>query len=122
MANVYFIPVPHEPGAEKLSQIGRKLLEILVEKENLSLEKEIPLKLHFGERGNFTFLKPETYDGIIDFLEEKEIKSAFTETSVLYGGERFNSEKHTLPFHTDSNACRWSSQTAQKEKRRYKFL
>ena len=95
MANVYFIPVDHEPGAEKLSAIGRKLLEILVEKEGIALEREIPLKLHFGERGNFTFLKPETYDGIIDFLEEKEIKSAFTETSVLYGGERFNAEKHT---------------------------
>ena len=95
MANVYFIPVSHDPGTEKLSEIGRKLLETVVEKENVTLESEIPLKLHFGERGNFTFLKPETYDGIIDFLEEKEIKSAFTETSVLYGGERFNREKHT---------------------------
>ena len=95
MANVYFIPVDHEPGAEKLSAIGRKLLEILIEKEGVALEREIPLKLHFGERGNFTFLKPETYDGIIDFLDEKEIKSAFTETSVLYGGERFNAEKHS---------------------------
>ena len=95
MANVYFVPVAHEPGSEVLSTIGRKLLETVVEKENITLEKEIPLKLHFGERGNFTFLKPATYDGIIDFLEEKGIKSAFTETSVLYGGERFNREKHT---------------------------
>ena len=95
MSNVYFIPVAHDPGSEELSHLGRKLLEILIEKENLSLAEEIPLKLHFGERGNFTFLKPETYDGIIDFLEEKKIKSAFTETSVLYGGERFNCEKHT---------------------------
>ena len=95
MSNVYFIPVSHDAGSEVLSQAGRKLLETVIEKENVTLEQEIPLKLHFGERGNFTFLKPETYDGIIDFLEEKEIKSAFTETSVLYGGERFNREKHT---------------------------
>lgn len=95
MSNVYFIPVAHNPGNEELSQVGRRLLETIVEKENITLAEEIPLKLHFGERGNFTFLKPEVYDGIIDFLEEKKIKSAFTETSVLYGGERFNCEKHT---------------------------
>ena len=99
MSNVYFIPVAHNAPAETLSQIGRQLLETVVEKENITLENEIPLKLHFGERGNYTFLKPETYDGIIDFLEEKGIKSAFTETSVLYGGERFNSEKHTALAH-----------------------
>lgn len=95
MSNVYFIPLAHDPGNEALSQAGRRLLETVVSKENILLQSEIPLKLHFGERGNFTFLKPEVYDGIIDFLEEKEIKSAFTETSVLYGGERFNREKHT---------------------------
>ncbi|MBR2372806.1 MAG: DUF362 domain-containing protein [Lentisphaeria bacterium] len=95
MANVYFIPLEHNPDEKTLSAAGRKLLETLTASENLSLAGEIPLKLHFGERGNFTFLTPGVYDGMIDFLEERNIKSAFTETSVLYGGERFNREKHT---------------------------
>ena len=95
MSNVYFIPVAHESGSDVLSQAGRRILETLVAGESVALEEEIPLKLHFGERGNFTFLKPGVYDGIIDFLEEKEIRSSFCETSVLYGGERFNREKHT---------------------------
>ena len=45
MSNVYFIPVPHDAGAEQLSQAGRQLLETIVEKENITLAQEIPLKL-----------------------------------------------------------------------------
>ena len=74
MSNVYFVPVAHNAAAETLSKIGRQLLETIVQKENITLEKEIPLKLHFGEKGNHTYLKPEIFDPIIDFLEEQKRK------------------------------------------------
>jgi hypothetical protein len=43
---------------------------MLIEQEGITLRRKIPLKVHFGEKGNVTFLKPEIFDGIIDYLEE----------------------------------------------------
>ena len=58
------------------------------------LEKKIALKVHFGEKGNKTFLPPGDYDGVIDFLTEAGCGCCFMETCVLYGGKRFRAEDH----------------------------
>jgi hypothetical protein len=39
-------------------------------------------------------VNPENYDGIIDYLVEKKIKSSFIETLVIYGGERNTRDSH----------------------------
>ena len=39
-------------------------------------------------------MKPEIYDPLIDILESRQVKSCFAETSVLYGGERFEAARH----------------------------
>ena len=93
MSNVYFIPLT-ENCPEKVSAAARKLLEQLIAEENIELVKNIPLKVHFGEKFNRTYIKSENYAGIRDFLAEKEITSCYIETSVLYGGERFERSKH----------------------------
>ncbi len=94
MANVYFKKVDSSTSLDEIRSISKELLDIVIKKENINLEKEIPLKVHFGEPGNITFIKPENYDGIIDYLEEKGIKTSFIETNVLYGGQRFKKELH----------------------------
>jgi len=96
MANVYFIPVANKAEIPELAGLSAKLLAAVVEKEAVPLEKSIPLKVHFGEKGNRTYLKPGTYDGIIGFLHEKDIECRYIETSVLYGGERFERKKHLV--------------------------
>lgn len=78
----------------KLSEGARKVLEAIVERENLELEDCIPIKVHFGEKGNTTYIKQEAYDGVIDFLEERNIKSSFIESNVLYRGARTTRESH----------------------------
>ena len=93
-SNVYYREVDSTTDVEEIKRITRRLLDTFVEKERISLQKKIPLKVHFGERGNATFLKPENYDGIIDYLLEREIDPCFIETSVLYGGQRFKRESH----------------------------
>lgn len=94
MSNVYFKPVGPKASEEEISRAARAVLETLVEREKWELAAHIPLKVHFGEKGNHTYLKPEVYNGIIDFLESRGIRSEFIETSVLYGGERAFREKH----------------------------
>ncbi len=92
MSKVYFIPAK---CVESASAAARQLLEHIVENENIALQDFVPLKLHFGEKGNTTFLPCDTYSGVKSFLDEKNIRCAYYETSVLYGGERFKAEKHT---------------------------
>ena len=90
-SKVYFIPAE---CIESASAAARQLLEHITQAENIALEDFVPLKLHFGEKGNTTFIPPAAYNGIKEFLEEKNIGCAYYETSVLYGGERFKAEKH----------------------------
>lgn len=77
-----------------LSQIANEMLEILVYKEKITLEKNVPIKVHFGEKGNKTFVPATCYDGIIDYLEKHEVKTSFIETNVLYRGSRTTKESH----------------------------
>ena len=50
----------------ELQATSRELLDRLITEEDLTLRKKVPLKVHFGEAKNVTFIKPENYLGIID--------------------------------------------------------
>ena len=89
MSNVYFIP-----AGSCAKEASVRLLQAILERENVTLADQVPIKVHFGEKGNRTYLKPEMYDGLIDFLQGQGKECRFSETSVLYGGERFCREKH----------------------------
>lgn len=95
MSNVYYKKVDSNTPVETIQQITQELLNAIVEKENITLEKNIPLKVHFGEKGNHSFIKAENYEGIINFLKQKNIETCYMETSVLYGGNRNTKELHT---------------------------
>lgn len=94
MPDVYFKRFNGGSNPEIVKVFSRALLERIVTEEKIELEKEIPLKVHFGEKGNVTYIKPENYDGVIDYLEEKSIKPFFIETTVLYGGQRYKKDLH----------------------------
>ncbi|HOP75268.1 MAG TPA: DUF362 domain-containing protein [Bacillota bacterium] len=94
MANVYFIPIDTVNDTAAVRQAAVEILDRMVKDEHIPLEKFIPLKVHFGEKGNTTFIRPENYDGIIDYLQEQQIESAFIETNVLYRGERTTRTEH----------------------------
>ena len=94
MANVYFSKITQTFKAEEIQEITNSLLSHIVKTENIQLENKIPLKVHFGEKGNKTFVKPENYLSIIDFLKQRNIETSYMETCVLYGGQRFKKELH----------------------------
>ena len=92
--NVYYSKIDSHTPVQTIQQITRELLDTIVEKENIRLEKKIPLKVHFGEKGNTTFVKSENFEGIIEWLRKKNIETCYMETSVMYGGQRYNRELH----------------------------
>ncbi len=89
MKNVYMIK-----DLKSKQESAKRIFEHILMEENVKLEKTVPLKVHFGERGNVTYNKPELYDGIIDALEEKGTTSAYIETNVLYKGARTIKKDH----------------------------
>lgn len=93
-STVYFHPLSGNSDDAERAAAGRSVLEALIGQGGAVLEEEIPIKLHFGEKGNRTYLKPAVYDGIADLFEERGIRTCFMETSVLYGGERFEASRH----------------------------
>ncbi len=94
MSNVYYKKVDSNTTVEEIQGITRRLLREIVERENIELGLKVPLKVHFGEKGNTTFLKSENYEGIIGFLEERDIETCYMETSVMYGGQRYKKDLH----------------------------
>ncbi|KAF1079610.1 MAG: hypothetical protein GQF41_4168 [Candidatus Rifleibacterium amylolyticum] len=96
MAKVYFSPLSQRHDASEVSATAAKLLGHIVVQEGLRLRSKVPLKVHFGEKGNQTFLGPENYAGIIDFLQAKQVESCYIESNVLYGGRRNNRTNHLI--------------------------
>lgn len=94
MANVYFKAIDSYSKTQEINTWSKNLLKIIEEKEGISLNKFIPLKVHLGEKGNTTFIEPKNFNGIIDYLTERKIDTAFIETNVLYKGQRNTSDNH----------------------------
>jgi uncharacterized Fe-S center protein len=94
MRKVYFLGMDSHSDTQRVSSGAEELLDRIVKEENISLEKEVPLKVHFGEKGNITFIRPENYQGIIDFLSKRKIKTFFTDTNALYRGARTTEKDH----------------------------
>lgn len=93
MSKVYFIPVV-DGNVNRLSQVAKTLLETVIAEEEIALEKTIPMKVHFGEKGNKTFIPSVCFEGMIEYLKDKGIDSAYIETNVLYRGQRTTKENH----------------------------
>jgi uncharacterized protein len=90
MEKVFFVPITNFSDKNQINSASKKLLE----RVDPGFSGEIPLKVHFGEKGNETFIKEENYKGLIDYLKEKKCEPFFTDTNVLYRGERMTRDKH----------------------------
>ena len=93
-SKVYFKKLNGSGCHNEISAAALQVLKQLVDAEKVELAPEIPIKLHFGERGNRTYIPQDCYLGLIDFLEAQGSKLCYAETTVLYGGSRADSEKH----------------------------
>jgi uncharacterized Fe-S center protein len=94
MSTVFFKPIDSYQKTAEISEGAGQLLNHIVESSNLELTSYVPLKVHFGEKGNQTFIAPENYVGIIELLKSKGVKSAYIETNTLYSSERKNRTAH----------------------------
>lgn len=93
MSKVYSI----ENRSGDFLSLGRdalRLLKHLVSETNHTFDKEVPIKVHFGEKGNKTFVPPVCYDEIIRYLKDMGVTTSYIESNVLYRGARTTRTKH----------------------------
>lgn len=93
MSKVYFI----KNSGSDYSKFGEDALELLkqvVLETGHKFEKEVPIKVHFGEKGNKTFIPAKCYDSIINYLKNEGVQTSYIETNVLYRGSRTTSNEH----------------------------
>lgn len=93
MSKVYFI----KNSQADYNQLGKDALDLLkkvVYETGHTFEKEVPIKVHFGEKGNTTFIPPVCYDKTINYLKEEGVSPSYIESNVLYRGSRTTTDLH----------------------------
>ncbi|MFC1866965.1 DUF362 domain-containing protein [Thermodesulfobacteriota bacterium] len=71
-----------------------KLLEITDLRGMLPPRSLVAIKLHFGEKGNIAFVRPNFIRRIVDYTKGLGAYPFLTDTNTLYAGTRGNSVSH----------------------------
>ena len=92
-SKVYFTGLRTKPGnslLEKLSRLVSKAGFDQIDCEN----KFVAVKIHFGEPGNLSYIRPNYAAVIVKMIQERGGKPFLTDTNTLYRGKRANAVDH----------------------------
>jgi uncharacterized Fe-S center protein len=93
-SEVFFSPAKANEGPEVLASKTRKIYEALGLQKKIEKDSFVGIKIHFGEKGNTGYIKPQWLIQLIDGLKKKSAKIFLTDTNTLYIGNRSNSVEH----------------------------
>lgn len=101
-AKIYFKKIDSYSKTDEISAAAAMLAKKIQEEEHvIDFAKPLPIKVHFGEAGNTTFIQPKNFEGIINWLstnakgrDGKYPTLFFTDTNVLYKGSRTTKKQH----------------------------
>jgi uncharacterized Fe-S center protein len=96
---VFFIPTEDGADPKTLASAVRKLFEESKGLRIISRGDLLAIKVHVGEKGNITHVRPEPVAEIVKMSKKAGALPFLTETSTLYKGERENAVKHILLAH-----------------------
>lgn len=93
-AKVYFTDFRTKMYGDSIPLKFKKLLKRSVLAE-LDLEgKFVAIKMHFGELGNISYLRPNYARALVDYIKELGGKPFLTDCNTLYPGYRKNALEH----------------------------
>ena len=95
-SKVFFIPARREDGNEALAKKAEKLFLKIGLKGQIEKDSFVALKIHFGEKGNTGFLKPQWLVNIINQIKSITPRVFLTDSNTLYVSKRSNSVDHLL--------------------------
>lgn len=95
-SKVYFIPAKREEGNEVLAQKAERVFLKTALHEQIENDSFVALKIHFGEKGNTGYIKPQWIINIIRQIKKITSRVFITDSNTLYVGNRSNSVDHLL--------------------------
>ena len=94
MNSKVFVKRIHTMESSQYSEAAREVFIQAYLESGYQFEQAVPIKVHFGEKGNETYVKPFHYQGIVQALKELGVKPLYIETNVLYRGSRTTRDSH----------------------------
>ncbi len=94
MSKVYFTDLTSDSKDDNFSSRMKKLYERAGDNIEFDEEELIALKLHFGEKGIDTFLRPVRVAPIVESIQESGGKPFLADSNTLYKGSRSNAVDH----------------------------
>ncbi len=92
-AKVYFTDFRAKLGEGLPTKLKRLLREAGIDKIDMS-GKFVAIKLHFGELGNISYLRPNYARAVVDLVKELGGKPYLTDCNTMYPGSRKNALEH----------------------------
>jgi uncharacterized protein len=86
-STVYFADMRASQTDNMFARIG-KLLNLCSIDERIARDDIVAVKVHFGERGNHSFIRPVFVRKVVEVIKECGGKPFLTDSSTLYPGER----------------------------------
>jgi uncharacterized Fe-S center protein len=92
-AEVYFVNMRAKHGNSLLQKV-EKLFFASGMVDCIAPNDLVALKVHFGEKGNTGYIRPQFVRKIVDKVKEKDAKPFITDGNTLYVGSRANAVDH----------------------------
>jgi len=92
-SKVFFTDLHANPSTNLL----KKLIHLVTKAgiSTIDFEKKITaVKIHFGEPGNLSYIRPNFAAALVRFVKDQGGKSFLTDTNTLYAGRRSNAIDH----------------------------
>jgi hypothetical protein len=92
-SSVYFTDFRVHVGESITHKLQRLLIKGGI--DNIDFDgKFVAIKMHFGELGNLSFLRPNYAKAVVDLVKERGGKPFLTDCNTLYPGSRKNALEH----------------------------
>ena len=93
-SNVYFTNFRTKPHGDSLPTKLQKLIKKAGLAEMDLNNKFVAIKMHFGELGNISYLRPNYARAVVDVVKELGGKPYLTDCNTMYPGKRKNALEH----------------------------
>lgn len=93
MSKVYFTSLRTSPGNNLLQKLSKLIAVAGIGDLNLA-KKFVAVKIHFGEPGNLSFIRPNFVVPVIKKVEENNGIPFLTDANTLYKGRRSDAVSH----------------------------
>ena len=93
VSQVYFTDMRCKPGTSLLTKLSKLVAQAGM--GSIDMEKKfVAIKLHFGEPGNLSFLRPNFARVLVNEIKAKQGIPFLTDCNTLYVGRRKNAVEH----------------------------